>query len=240
MTAARPGSPPKHGRGFLYTGGEFRWLTSLQRGRHGSDNYWHTTHSSGGRWRGATEFNDVRPPGGVVMSEMFVQHRVYNYVGIIIGKTRIKHLFENQNDIEECRVRLLSGKIRIASEANLRHIDRAEYNRLLGSLPLEKMMGGRPRRFGAYWETLRKTLSMFWTPGQDLRLTRSFPREDSTCQMCGHFPIRWNHVLQNLQTGRELIVGSECLNNCRVLTGLAAEGLDPDDIDWESEDFERD
>src|SRR5215475_3772598 len=127
--------------------------------------------------------------GNVVMPDMLVQHRVYNYVGIVIGKTRIKELFEKQHDNEECRVLLPCGKVRIASEANLRHIDRAEYNRLLSSLPHEKMMGGRSHRSGAYWECIKKTLSRFWTPSQDLQCIRIFPREHSTCQMCGHFPI---------------------------------------------------
>jgi hypothetical protein len=62
------------------------------------------------------------------MSALFVHHRVYKYVGSVIEKTRIKQRFENQDDAEERRVQLPSGKIRIAAEINLRHIDRAEYN----------------------------------------------------------------------------------------------------------------
>lgn len=284
-------------------------LCSLQRGRHGSDKV--ATQLTRSKPAGAAPLSAMMLGflGDVVMSDLFVQHKVHNYVGIVIGKTRITHLFENQNDIEECRVQLPSGKIRIASEANLRHIDRTEYNRLLGSLPLETMMGGRPRRFGGYWERVRNTLSTFWSPPQELWCTAIFTRENSTCQMCGHFPIKWNHVLQNLQSGRELIVGSECIKNYRVLTDhqvifpkryrraanylngrwpdcvaivasplsayqdydyettpradrdyddtdlyydlgldiyepnygeLAAEGLDPDEIDWDSENFERD
>jgi hypothetical protein len=125
-------------------------LCSLQRGRHGSDKV--ATQLTRSEAAGAAPLSAMMLGflGDIVMSDLFVQHNVHNYVGIVIGKTRITHLFENQNDIEECRVQLPSGKIRIASEANLRHIDRTEYNRLLGSLPLETMMGGRPRRFGGY------------------------------------------------------------------------------------------
>jgi hypothetical protein len=72
------------------------------------------------------------------------------------------------------------------------------------------------RRHGgdeAYWATIRTTLNRFCGPTDQLYCPRVFRLEGQTCNMCGHWPITWNHVLRNARTSEELIVGSECIVN---------------------------
>jgi hypothetical protein len=70
-----------------------------------------------------------------------------------------------------------------------------------------------------YWDRLRATINKFWQPGEELRCTRIYTQDAGTCQMCSHHPIKWHHVLHNQRTGADLIVGKECINNYKVVTG---------------------
>jgi hypothetical protein len=159
----------------------------------------------------------------------------------------------------------------------------------------------------AYWDRVRASIAKFRQPGQELRCTNIYTQDAGTCQMCGHHPIKWHHVLHNQQTDDKMIVGSECINNYKLVTGaqivfperfkraakylndrypdcvviapdpvrscpeleyrerpgeyderyemydalgldpqdpdfgeLAAEGLDPDEYDWDSHDYDPD
>jgi hypothetical protein len=71
----------------------------------------------------------------------------------------------------------------------------------------------------AYWDRVRVSITKFWSRGQELRCTRIYTEDDGTCQMCGHKPIKWHHVLRNQQTNDDLIVGRECIKNYKVVTG---------------------
>ena len=70
-----------------------------------------------------------------------------------------------------------------------------------------------------YWERVKATVASYRKPGDEVRCIRVYSEAGCTCQMCGHAPITWNHVLRNLRTGMDLIVGSECINNYKVVTG---------------------
>jgi hypothetical protein len=70
-----------------------------------------------------------------------------------------------------------------------------------------------------YWKRVRARIAEFWNKGQELRCVRIYTEDGGACQMCGHKPIKWHHVLHNQQTNRDLIVGSECINNYKVITG---------------------
>src|SRR5688572_17634147 len=70
-----------------------------------------------------------------------------------------------------------------------------------------------------YWNRVRASIAEFWSRGQELRCVRIYPEAGGSCQMCGHKPIKWHYVLHNQQTKADLIVGSECINNYKVVTG---------------------
>jgi len=70
-----------------------------------------------------------------------------------------------------------------------------------------------------YWNRVRASIAEFWSRGQELQCAGIYTEEGGACQMCGHKPIKWHHVLHNQQTNRDLIVGSECINNYKVVTG---------------------
>lgn len=72
-------------------------------------------------------------------------------------------------------------------------------------------------RTGRYWETIRKKLADFCRPGDSITCVEVFPRPDSTCQLCGKYPIKWNYVLRNARTSRELAVGSNCIHNHKLI-----------------------
>ena len=69
-----------------------------------------------------------------------VRHRIDGYTGVVLGTTRLKHLFENPTDEVEERVKLANGEIRIASPSNLIELGEvrssvADYRRFLGQIP---------------------------------------------------------------------------------------------------------
>lgn len=68
-----------------------------------------------------------------------------------------------------------------------------------------------------YWERIRKRLMEFWKPGDYVQCVKVFPNPNSTCQLCGHVPITWNHVLRNDRTSEDLRVGSKCVHNYKEI-----------------------
>src|SRR4051794_40327614 len=70
-----------------------------------------------------------------------------------------------------------------------------------------------------YWNRVHASIAKFWSSGQQLRCVRVYTDERGTCQMCGKKPIKWHHVLRNQQTNADLVVGSECINNYKAVTG---------------------
>src|SRR5207302_1650502 len=71
-----------------------------------------------------------------------------------------------------------------------------------GLLSREVVMGDmRPE----YRETVEKTLREFVRNGDDVMCVAIFCIQDRTCQVCGHHPITWNYLIENLVTHQLLI-----------------------------------
>ncbi len=64
-----------------------------------------------------------------------------------------------------------------------------------------------------YRERIEKTLRKFVRSGDDVMCIAVFCIQDRICQVCGHFPITWNFLIENLATHEPLIAGSECIRN---------------------------
>ena len=71
-------------------------------------------------------------------------------------------------------------------------------------------------RNSAYWERVKETLEEFYKPGDYIHCVKVFNCPNSTCQLCGHTPITWNHVLRNARTSRCLVVGNICVHSYKV------------------------
>ena len=56
-----------------------------------------------------------------------------------------------------------------------------------------------------YWSRIEKQLKSFWKPGEDIICISVYKEQNSTCKLCGHEPITWNHVLINTETKARLI-----------------------------------
>lgn len=59
-----------------------------------------------------------------------------------------------------------------------------------------------------YRATVEKTLREFVRNGDDVMCVAVFCIQDRTCQVCGHHPITWNYLIENLVTHQVLIAGS--------------------------------
>lgn len=68
-----------------------------------------------------------------------------------------------------------------------------------------------------YRERVEKTLREFVRNGDDVMCVAVFCIQDRTCQVCGHHPITWNYLIENLVTHQPLIAGSECIRNYEVV-----------------------
>ena len=72
-------------------------------------------------------------------------------------------------------------------------------------------------RSSAYWERVKETLEEFYKPGDYIHCVKVFNCPNSTCQLCGHTPITWNHVLRNARTSKGLVVGNRCVYQYKVV-----------------------
>src|SRR4051812_17889824 len=70
-----------------------------------------------------------------------------------------------------------------------------------------RMSGMRPE----YREAIENTLRTFVQSGDDCMCIAVFCIQDRVCQVCGHHPITWNYLVENLGTHEILIAGSECI-----------------------------
>jgi hypothetical protein len=68
-----------------------------------------------------------------------------------------------------------------------------------------------------YRETVENTLHDFVRNGDDVMCVAVFCIQDRTCQVCGHHPITWNYLIENLATHQPLIAGSECIRNYEIV-----------------------
>jgi hypothetical protein len=68
-----------------------------------------------------------------------------------------------------------------------------------------------------YRQAIEASLTAFTQCGDDVACIGYFIREYGECQMCGHAPIKWHYVLENLRQKSVLIVGSECVENYQII-----------------------
>jgi hypothetical protein len=77
-----------------------------------------------------------------------------------------------------------------------------------------------------YRHAIEAALRRFVRNGDDVAGIGAFVFEYGDCKLCGHSPIKWHYLLQNLQSHETLVVGSECIQNYQVI--LSAWGYKPD------------
>jgi hypothetical protein len=79
-----------------------------------------------------------------------------------------------------------------------------------------------------YRQAIEASLKAFVKNGNDVICAGYYVLEYGQCQMCTHAPIKWHYILENLGSGRSLIVGSECVTNYQTI--LAEWGYKPEYI----------
>ncbi len=68
-----------------------------------------------------------------------------------------------------------------------------------------------------YRSDIEASLGAFVRNGDDVAALGYFVFQHGNCQMCGHTPIKWHYILENLQSHSHLVVGSECIQNYQVI-----------------------
>lgn len=69
-----------------------------------------------------------------------------------------------------------------------------------------------------YWSRIAKAIGHFAQPGDTLTCVKiEKVGESRSCELCGYYPIKWLHTLQNLRTRATMIVGSNCIVNYKKL-----------------------
>ena len=66
-----------------------------------------------------------------------------------------------------------------------------------------------------YWKRVKQNLNKFWQAGDNLLLTDIYADPGQDCQLCGHFPIKWNYILMNTSTSDTIRVGSKCIRSIK-------------------------
>lgn len=79
-----------------------------------------------------------------------------------------------------------------------------------------------------YREVIEASLTTFVQKGDDVVCVGYYARHGGVCEMCGHHPITWHFIVENLRTYQPLVVGSECVGNWQTI--LAERGWVPDYI----------
>lgn len=79
-----------------------------------------------------------------------------------------------------------------------------------------------------YKAAIENSLSAFVNDGDEVICVGYFAMPSGQCEMCEHKPIKWHYILENLRSGQNLIVGSECVGNYQVI--LTGWGYKPEQI----------
>ena len=69
----------------------------------------------------------------------------------------------------------------------------------------------------SYRAAIETTLKKFIENGDDVACTGVYIFEYGSCGLCGHQPIRWHFILENLTKREQIVVGSECIKNYRII-----------------------
>ncbi|MGB3308268.1 MAG: pentapeptide repeat-containing protein [Nodosilinea sp.] len=83
---------------------------------------------------------------------------------------------------------------------------------------LEHCIGVKRSGFSRnYRQAIEESLKDFVRNGDDIVCIGYYFHEDGHCEMCGHHPIKWHYILENLQNHSQIHVGSECIQNFQII-----------------------
>lgn len=71
----------------------------------------------------------------------------------------------------------------------------------------------------SYRASIETSLRKFVANGNDVACTGVFIYEYGSCGLCGHKPIKWHYILENLSSRNQIVVGSECIRNYKIILG---------------------
>jgi hypothetical protein len=69
----------------------------------------------------------------------------------------------------------------------------------------------------SYRAAIETSLRMFVANGNDVACTGVYIYEYGSCGLCGHKPIKWHYILENLSSRNQIVVGSECIRNYKII-----------------------
>lgn len=69
----------------------------------------------------------------------------------------------------------------------------------------------------SYRAAIETTLRKFVENGDDVACTGVYIYEYGSCGLCGHQPIKWHYILENLSSRNQITVGSECIRNYKII-----------------------
>ena len=69
----------------------------------------------------------------------------------------------------------------------------------------------------SYRAAIETSLRRFVANGNDVACTGVYVYEYGSCGLCGHQPIKWHYILENLSSRIQIVVGSECIRNYKVI-----------------------
>jgi|GEM_PF-3042508 len=68
-----------------------------------------------------------------------------------------------------------------------------------------------------YQKAIEESLKAFIHDGDDVACIGYYVYEYGYCEMCGHKPIKWHYILENLRNCSQIHIGSECVQNFQVI-----------------------
>lgn len=69
----------------------------------------------------------------------------------------------------------------------------------------------------SYRATIEESLRRFVNNGDDVACTGVYIYEYGRCELCGHQQIKWHYILENLSSHGQMVVGSECIRNYKII-----------------------
>jgi hypothetical protein len=69
----------------------------------------------------------------------------------------------------------------------------------------------------SYRAAIETSLRRFVANGNDVACTGVYIYEYGRCGLCGHQPIKWHYILENLSSCNQIVVGSECIRNYKTI-----------------------
>lgn len=69
----------------------------------------------------------------------------------------------------------------------------------------------------SYRAAIEQSLRRFVANGDDIACTGVYIYQYGSCELCGHKPIKWHYILENLSSHDQIVVGSECIKNFKII-----------------------